>query len=103
MISPEFKQKVLALIDGDVEVALLCGSSEPTDGGYSRQTVNFTRGKNTEVAVFGPYETNFRSAITGYCLYWDGISVGTGKVDAQTPTEAESSRFPVGSLSLDIS
>lgn len=94
---------LVSLLDGPIEVALLCGNSEPQDQAYKRCTVNFDDGTNTEECKFGPYAHNFRSAITGYALYKDGELLGMRPVNpAQIPAEAEISTFDVGSLKIEI-
>lgn len=102
MITPEFTRYLLSQVDGEWEVALLCGNEEPTDPAYNRCTVNFEQGTNTEECVFGPYESQFTKAITGYSLYYDGIKVCQESVAPQTPAEAEISTFAAGDIKLSL-
>ena len=93
-----------SLLDGPIEVALLCGDSEPSDPAYERCTVDFEDGSNTEECRFGPYERSFRQPVTGYALYRDGELLGRRPLSpAKTPVEAETSVFAAGSIKLEIS
>lgn len=93
--------KLLAALDGSVELALLCGSKEPVDPAYSRQSVQFSGGTNSTEAKFGPYEQGFRSAITHVKACWDDFEY-TFKVTPQTPAEAETTTVEVGSLGFEL-
>ena len=93
---------IISLLDGPIEVALLCGDSEPADSNYSRCTVDFTDGSNTEECRYGPYEASFKSPITGFVLYRDGEEVARERVTPHTPVTAETSIFPAGSLRIQV-
>jgi hypothetical protein len=94
-------KRLVEALDGEIEVALLCGSSEPSDPAYKRCTVEFRNGENVDRCEFGPYQRNFRQPITGFCLYFDDEKL-EGKLTAHRPSEAEVSVFEPGSLKVSI-
>ncbi len=100
--SPEWKQKIVALADGPVGVALLCGADEADCDGYERQTVTFKDGSNTGLVRFGPFLRPLSKAITGYALYKGNVEIGRDRVAPQRPQLDESSTFAAGSLRMGI-
>lgn len=98
----DFKDWLLTNVDGTVEISLLCGDSECTDGGYERQSVNFSNGSNTAEIKFGPYKANFRGPITAYCLYMDAMEIGSFELPSTQPAIDEVSVFQPGSIKLSI-